>query len=113
MKKTQLWNENRVYLAGRLTEDPVLKYTPSKVPFLRVTLAVNLVVKNKKETLYIPVVIWSELAIECSTKLSKGSQIRIEGRLVNREYTFSRETEEIKYKTVEVVAHKIEFFEEK
>ncbi len=103
----QSYDENKVVLSGRLVQDPVLKYTLSKTPVLRFTLAVNTFYKDKKETLYIPVVAYSELALEVSSLIKKGTRIRVEGRLVNRKIKFSNEEE---HKLVEVVANKIEVF---
>lgn len=104
---TEFRDENKVILAGRLVRDAVLKYTITKLPVLRFTLAVNTYIKDKKETLFIPVVVYGELALEISSLIKQGTAVRIEGRLANRVIKFS-ETEE--YKSIEVVAHKVEIY---
>lgn len=101
-------DENKVILGGRLTRDATLKYTISKTPILRFTLAVNSYIKDKKETLYIQIVAFGDLALEVSSLIKQGTPVRVEGRLVNREVKLS---EEEKYKTVEVIANKIEVFQ--
>jgi single-strand DNA-binding protein len=103
----QNYDENKVVLSGRLVQDALLKYTLNKTPILRFTLAVNTYYKDKKETLYIPVVSFGELALEISSLVKKGVNVKVEGRLVNRKIEFS---EEEQYKFIEVVANKIEVF---
>jgi single-strand DNA-binding protein len=98
-------DENRVILSGRLTENPVLRYTPKSVPVCRFNLAVNSFIKGVKETLFIPIVSWSELALECNEKLRKGTPVKIEGRLISRQW---EDLEGKNRKTIEVVANKIE-----
>jgi len=104
---TQNFDENKVVLSGRLTRDPVLKYTLSKTPVLRFTLAVNTFHKDKKETLYISIVAYGDLALEVSSLIKKGTPVRVEGRLVNRKIKISEEEE---HKLIEVMANKIEVF---
>lgn len=99
-------DENRVFLAGRLTEDTSLKYTKTKVPVLRFTLAVNSYIKEKKETLFIPVVVYGELALEISSFVKRGTPVRVEGRLVNRVVKIGEE----EHKFIEVVANKVEIY---
>lgn len=101
-------DENKVILAGRLTRDATLKYTLSKLPVLKFTLAVNTYVREKKETLYIEVVAFGDLALEISSLVKQGTPVKVEGRLVNREVKLS---EEERYKTVRVIANKIEVFQ--
>jgi len=91
----------------RQTRDPVLKYTLSKTPVLRFTLAVNTFHKDKKETLYITIVAYGDLALEVSSLIKKGTPVRVEGRLVNRKIKISEEEE---HKLIEVMANKIEVF---
>ncbi|MEN3013579.1 MAG: single-stranded DNA-binding protein [Endomicrobiia bacterium] len=98
--------ENKVYLSGRLTQDTSLKYTKTKTPVLRFTIAVNTYIKNKKETLFIPVVAYGELALEVSSFVKQGTPVRIEGRLVNRIVKINNE----EHKFIEVIANKIEVY---
>ncbi len=98
-------DENKVILSGRLTENPVLRYTQKSVPICRFNLAVNMYNRGEKETLFLPIVVWSELGLECSTALQKGSAVKVEGKLVNRQW---EDSEGRKHKTIEVVANKVE-----
>jgi len=98
-------DENRVILSGRLTENPVLRYTQKSVPVCRFNLAVNFYSRGTKETLFIPIVSWSELALECSSTLKKGSPVKIEGKLVSRQW---EDSDGKTHKAIEVFAHKIE-----
>ncbi|MCS7231412.1 MAG: single-stranded DNA-binding protein [Elusimicrobiota bacterium] len=99
-------DENRVYLSGRLTQDTSLKYTKTKIPVLRFTLAVNTYVKDKKETLFIPIVVYGDLALEIASFVKQGTPVKIEGRLVNRVIEIDGE----KHKFIEVIAHKVEIY---
>ncbi len=107
MVSAKFQDENKVILAGRLTKDAVLRYTLNNLAVVRFTIAVNTIVKDKKETLFIPVVAYGDLALEVSSLIKQGTPVRVEGRLVNRVVKFSEEEE---HKFVEVVAHKIEIY---
>lgn len=108
MTNVKFQDENKVILAGRLAKDAVLKYTSSSMtPVVRFTLAVNTYVKDKKETLFIPIVAYGELALEISSLIKQGTPVKVEGRLNSRVVKFSDEEE---YKIFEVVANKIEVY---
>jgi single-strand DNA-binding protein len=79
---------NKVFLIGNLTKDPELRYTPSGIPVVRFTIAVNRPsAKNeKKEVDFINVVAWRRLAEICGEYLKKGRPVSIEGRLQIRPY---------------------------
>jgi single-strand DNA-binding protein len=76
---------NRIILIGRLTADPVLKYTPQGTAVATFTLAVNRRF-NRDETDFINIVTWRSLAEHCAQYLSKGQQTALEGRLQIRSY---------------------------
>jgi single-strand DNA-binding protein len=79
---------NKVFLIGNLTKDPELRYTPSGIPVVRFTVAVNRPsAKNEKgEVDFINVVAWRRLAEICGEYLKKGRPVSIEGRLQIRAY---------------------------
>ncbi len=110
MGNKEFYDENRVYFSGRLTQDPVLRYTKTKIPVLRFTLAVNYYIKENKETLFIPVVVTSDLALELHSLLKKGSAVKIEGKLISRVIQMSPQEE---HKVFEVLANKVEIFSKK
>lgn len=103
------YDENRVFFSGRLTQDPILRYTKTKTPVVRFTLAVNYYIKDQKETLFIPIVVFGDLALEISSLLKKGIAVKIEGKLISRKI----ETSEEEKKIFEVLANKVEIFSKK
>jgi single-strand DNA-binding protein len=79
-------NLNKVFLMGRLTRDPELRYTPQGIPVSDLGLAVNREFtpqggEKKKDTLFIDVTVWRKHAELCCQYLKKGSPLFIEGRL--------------------------------
>jgi len=80
---------NRVILIGRLTRDPEIRYTQSGIPVARIGLAVDRRRKNaqgEKETDFIDIEAWRQLAELCDSYLSKGKLIAVEGRLQISKY---------------------------
>jgi single-strand DNA-binding protein len=82
---------NHVFLAGRLTRDPELRYTPSNVALCKMGLAVSRTFKTKdgerrEETLFINVTAWRGTAEYCGERLRKGQPIIVEGRLKSDEW---------------------------
>lgn len=82
---------NCVFLAGNLTKDPELRYTPQGTPVITLRLAVNTMYKDKngeakKDTCFVNVVAWGQSAELCNQYLSKGSPVFIEGRLQSRSW---------------------------
>jgi len=77
---------NRVILAGNLTADPELRYTPKGTAVARLRLAVNRAYKTdtgelKEEVTYVDVDAWDKQAETLAQYLRKGRPILIEGRL--------------------------------
>jgi single-strand DNA-binding protein len=79
---------NKVFLIGNLTKDPELRYTPSGIPVVRFTIAVNRpsAKSEKNEVDFINIVAWRRLAEICGEYLKKGRTVSIEGRLQIRPY---------------------------
>ena len=96
---------NRIILIGRLTADPVLKYTPQGTAVATFTLAVNRRF-NRDETDFINIVTWRALAEHCAQYLSKGQQTALEGRLQIRSYEC---IDGIRRTVAEVVADDVRF----
>lgn len=102
---------NRVILIGRLTHDPELRYTPSGVAVASFSLAVNRPFTNQqgeRETDFIDIVVWRQLAETCAQYLRKGRLVAVEGRLQIR--TFENQ-EGRRVKVAEVVADNVRFLE--
>ncbi|MCD5390808.1 single-stranded DNA-binding protein [candidate division NPL-UPA2 bacterium] len=108
-------NLNSVFLIGRLTRDPELRYAPSGSAVTNLGLAANRVFttqagERKEEACFVQVVVWGKQAETCSQYLSKGRQILVEGRL--RSSSWETDSGE-KRSRVEVIARRIQFLDRK
>ncbi len=80
-------NVNLVLLAGNLTRDPEVRYTPNGKAVADLGLAVNRkwfdrqTNERKEEVCFVDVVVWGKQAENCAEYLKKGAPIFIEGRL--------------------------------
>jgi single-strand DNA-binding protein len=77
---------NKVILAGNLTRDPELRYTPKGTAIAKIGLAVNRVWTNeagekKEEVTFVDVDIFGRTAENVGQYMRKGRPILIEGRL--------------------------------
>lgn len=79
---------NKVILIGRLTKDPELKYLPNGVAVCSFTLAVDRPTSKdrEKETDFLNIVCWRQLAETVATNLRKGRLTAVEGRVQVRNY---------------------------
>ena len=81
---------NKVIVAGRLTRDPELRYTPSGSAVGGFGLAVNRKYKHgddvKEETHFFDIITFGKLAESCGQHLSKGTSVIVEGRLQQRRW---------------------------
>ena len=83
---------NKVTLIGHLGNAPELKSFEGNKKMVRVSIATNETYKNKKgervsDTTWHSVVAWGQLAELMSRYTQKGTEVAIEGKLVNRSYT--------------------------
>lgn len=81
---------NRVLLAGRMSRDPEVRFTPKNVPVCTVTLAVPRDFKPKNaeaETDWVDVVLWRGSAEFVGRYGAKGRLLIVDGRLQMRKYT--------------------------
>ncbi len=100
---------NKVFLIGRLTRDPELRYTGSNVAVASFSLAVNRNFTNQageREADFINIVVWRKQAENVKNYLSQGSQVAIDGRIQTRSY--DGEDGKKRYVT-EVIADNVEF----
>ncbi len=77
---------NKVILAGNLTRDPELRYTPKGSAVVRITLAVNRTWKtesgeSKEEVSFVDVDAWGRQAEVIAQYMRKGRPLLVEGRL--------------------------------
>jgi len=92
--------KNKVQLVGRLGADPEIKLYGENKKLANIRLAVNDKYKNVKgelieETQWFSLVAWSKLAIYVEKYLSKGTEIAVEGRLVNKAFTDKAATKRV------------------
>ena len=104
---------NRVCLVGRLTAKPELRYTQSKVPTTRFSLADNRTRKNEqgvREADFISIVAWRATAELICNYFDKGSQIGLEGRIQTGSYD---DKDGNKRYTTDVVVDQVYFIDSK
>lgn len=102
---------NDVTLLGRLTKDPVVRYTQTGKPVAQFTMAVNRTVKNANgeyEADFIPCVAWGKIAELIGNSVHKGHRLLINGRIQVRKYD---DKDGVKRYATEVVAWGMEFIE--
>ena len=101
--------KNKVQLIGHLGAAPEIKICDTDKKVANLSIAVNDRFKNAKgewvdETQWFNLVAWSKLAQYAEQYLLKGSEIAIEGRIVNKSYT---DKNEIKRATTEIIISEI------
>jgi single-strand DNA-binding protein len=79
-------NFNKVILAGNLTRDPELRYTPKGTAVVKLGLAINRRWRDesgqqKEEATFVDVEAFGKTAETISQYLKKGSPVLVEGRL--------------------------------
>ncbi len=104
--------QNCVFIAGRLTRDPELRFTQKAQGVSSFDVAVNRRYKDavtgewKDDTTFVPVTVWGPMAERCKEKLKKGSPVFVEGRLTDSEYTDKTGQ---KRKSMKVTARRVQF----
>jgi len=93
-------NVNMVILAGNLTRDIELSYTPSQVAVASFGIAVNKKYKDKETTLFVDVVAFSKTAEAMSKYLKKGDPIFIQGELQFDSWTTNEGQKRSKHKVL-------------
>ncbi|MBQ6497603.1 MAG: single-stranded DNA-binding protein [Bacilli bacterium] len=100
---------NKVFLIGRLTRDPELRYTGNNTPVASFSLAVNRSFTNQqgeREADFFNITVWRKQAENVKNYLNQGSQVAVEGRLQTRSY---EDKDGQKRYVTEVVADNVEF----
>lgn len=98
---------NRVILIGRLTGDPVLKYSPQGKAVVSFTLAVD---RISEGTDYFDIVGFEKLAEISNKYLKKGRLIMVEGRLQTRVFERNDGT---KSKSFEIIMENMKMLDKK
>ncbi|SEF98724.1 single-strand binding protein [Caloramator fervidus] len=103
---------NKVFLIGRLTRDPEIRYTAGTgIAVTTFTLAVDRPYVNQsgqRETDFIPIVCWRKLAELVANNLTKGRLVAVSGSIQTRKYQAQDGTN--RYVT-EVVADEVKFLD--
>jgi single-strand DNA-binding protein len=91
MADLRLPDLNKVFIAGRLTRDPELRYTQSNMAYCKLGLANTRYYKGKdgnrnEETLFVDVTVWGQPAEWIGERLKKGRAVIVEGRLRSSEW---------------------------
>jgi len=103
---------NKVFIIGNLTRDPELRYTPQGTAVVTLRIAANTRFRAKdsgemkKETCFINVVAWGNLAEICNQYLQKGRPVFIEGRLQSRNW---QDQAGKNRSTIEIRAERVQF----
>jgi len=79
-------NFNRVILAGNLTRDPELRYTPKGTAVARIGMAINRTWKSetgetKEEVTFVDIEAWGRQGEVIAQYVKKGRPLLVEGRL--------------------------------
>ena len=82
---------NKVFLVGRLTRDPELRYTPQGTAVCKMGLAVSRFYKSrdgerKEDTTFVNVEAWDRQAEYCGENLKKGRPVLVEGSLKSSQW---------------------------
>ena len=104
---------NKVFLVGRLTRDPELRYTSSNLATMRCAIAVDRqFVRDGEErgADFINIVAFSNRAETMSKYLTKGSQIAIDGRIQTGSYDGA---DGKKVYTTDVIVENFQFLDSK
>jgi single-strand DNA-binding protein len=99
-------NYNRVILAGNLTRDPELRYTPNGTAVAKFSIAVNRKYKENEETSFFDIVYFGKPAEIIAEYMKKGRPLLVEGRLQQNRW----ETDDgQKRSKIEVVGENFQF----
>lgn len=104
---------NKVFLIGRLVDEPNQTETPNGIAVCSFKLAVNRRFKDSEgnnQADFIPIVAWRGQAENCGKYLHKGSQCAVAGSIQTRTYEANDGTK--RYIT-EIVADEVQFLDSK
>jgi single-strand DNA-binding protein len=103
---------NKVFIIGNLTKDPELSTTNNGIMYCKFTLAVsrNYTKDGKRETDFLPVVVWRVQAENCNKYLKQGSKAAVAGSIQTRSYDANDGTR--RYVT-EIAADEVQFLSTK
>jgi len=98
---------NSVFLMGNLTKNPSFITTSEGTNIVHFRIAINNTYKNEvKETLFINITGFGNLALTCNKYLQKGARVLVEGRLREDKY-INKEGKEVN--EIQVIADNVHF----
>lgn len=105
-------NTNIIVIAGNLTRDPELRYTPAGTAVCNLGLAnsqkfVGKDGQQNKRTTFVRVTCWEKQAETAAASLKKGDPVLIEGQLSMDSWTDNKTGE--KRTTLEIRANRVQF----
>lgn len=101
---------NKVFLSGRLTRDPEVKYSQNNTAYARVGIAVDRAFSKNKEVDFFNLVAFGKTAEFLGKWFSKGSKLLVEGRLQTSKYKDKDGNERT---STEIVVDNVEFADSK
>lgn len=113
-ERSKMADLNKVFLMGRLTFDPEVRYTPGGMAVADLRMATSRTWNGKdgdrkEETLYVDVTVWDRQAENCGQYLRKGSGIHVEGSL--KMDTWEDKTTGEKRSKIKVSADRVQFLD--
>lgn len=105
-------NLNKVFIMGRLGQDPELKYTQNQMAVATLNVATTEYRTGKdgmrqEQTEWHRIVVWNKQAENCQKYLSKGRMVFVEGRLQTRSWDDAQSGQK-RYAT-EIIATSVQF----
>ena len=100
---------NKVFLIGNLTKDPEIQTTNNGIAVAKFTIAVQRKFENangEKDTDFISIVAWRNLAELVKKYVKKGNKVAVSGAIQTRSY---ESQDGSKRYVVEIVADEVEF----
>lgn len=74
-------NFNKIILAGNVSSDVEMRYTPSNKPVTSFNMAINEGYGENQKAMFVRVTCWEKLAETVAQYLEKGQGVLVEGRL--------------------------------
>lgn len=103
---------NKVMLIGRLTSDPILKYTPNGTAVSSFSLATNRSYntggEKKEQVSFFSCVAWNKLGEIIFEYCNKGHRVGIDGRLQQRSW---EDQQGNKRSAVEIIVENVQFLQ--
>jgi single-strand DNA-binding protein len=101
---------NRVFILGRLGQDPEVRYTQNQTPVVTLNVATSeswTKDGQKQETTeWHRIIVWNRQAENCAKYLTKGRAVFVEGKIQTRQW--DDKTGQKRY-TTEIVAQNVQF----